>query len=110
MRVKVMEQDELMGQDKLDVSFTAFEALIDEEFSIQSDERLMRFKLVEVARLPPATTRTDIAVRQDPFALLFKEMTDFQPDQKTYIARTATGTVELFLVPVGFGEYEAIFN
>ena len=99
-----------MEREKLEVSFTAFEALIGEEFSIQSDDRLMRFELVEVAKLQPATTRTDIAVRQDPFALLFKELTDFQPDQKTHIAKTATGTVEMFLVPVGFGEYEAIFN
>jgi hypothetical protein len=100
----------LMKSEKLEPSYSVFEELIGEEFTAQSGDQLIRFKLTEVAKLPPATTRTDLGIRQDPFSLLFKEVTNFAPDQKTYTVNTDVGTVDLFLVPVGFGEYEAIFN
>ena len=100
----------LMTGEKLEPSFTAFEALLGEEFSVQPGDELIRFKLMEVSNLPPATTRTDLGIRQDPFSLLVKEVTNFQPDQGTYTVRTDVGTVDLFLVPIGFREYEAIFN
>ena len=94
----------------LSPSYAVFEKLLGEEFSVQTADQSIRFKLIEVSKLPPATTRTDLGIRQDPFSLLFKEVTDFQPDQGTFTVNVDAGTVDLFLVPVGFGEYEAVFN
>ena len=99
-----------MNSEKLESTFETFEGLQGEEFSAQHGDQIIRFKLIEVSRLPPATTRTDLGIRQDPFALLFNEVTDFQPDQGTYTVKNEVGTAELFLVPVGFGDYEAVFN
>ena len=99
-----------MENDRIETSYTAFEKLIGEEFSLLSEDQPVRLKLTHVSRLQPATNRADLGIRQDPFSLLFKELTDFQPPQKTYTVESESGTVDLFLVRVGFGEYEAIFN
>ncbi len=99
-----------MNDDSIEPSLAVFEKLVGQEFSVQSGDQLIRLTLTEVTKLPAAATRTDLGRRQDPFVLLFKEVTDFQPVQNTYTAKTVAGTVVLFLVPVGFGEYEAVFN
>jgi ribosomal protein S18 acetylase RimI-like enzyme len=99
-----------MKGEQLEPSFEAFESLLGDEISVQSGDQSIRFKLIEVSRLPPATTRTDLGIRQDPFSLLFKELTNLQPDQRMFTINTAAGTLDLFLVPVGFGRYEGIFN
>ncbi|MEQ1905403.1 MAG: hypothetical protein ABL888_14535 [Pirellulaceae bacterium] len=89
---------------------TLFEGLIGREFSVTSREQPIRFQLVQVSKLRPATTRTDLGIRQNPFSLLFKEVTEFKPGQGTFTVNTDIGSIDLFLVPVGFGEYEAVFN
>ena len=99
-----------MTEAKPDLSYTLFEKLLAEEFSVQSGDQLLRFKLIEVTKHSPATAPSDLGIRQDGFSLLFKEVTNFQPGQGTFMITFEFGTIDLFLVPVRTGEYESVFN
>ena len=99
-----------MTEKKLEASFSTFEKLLEQEFSIDLSGQQVRLKLVEVSELQPATTRTDLGIRQDPFSLIFKELNESNLQQGMYTVVSTTGSIDLFLVPVGFGEYQAIFN
>ena len=97
-------------QQPIEPSYSAFESLVGNEFTAQFGDQQIRFKLITVSQLPPATSRTDLNIRQDPFSLQFEEVTDFGPEQGMFTLRGEGGVIELFLVPAGFGEYLAIFN
>lgn len=99
-----------MKGDRLIPELSVFEKLLDGELSAQSDGADIRFKLTEVSKLPPTTTQAGRCFRQDAFSLLVKEVTNFKPDQGIFTLDTDLGVIDLFLVPVGSGEYEAIFN
>lgn len=89
-----------------------FEPLLDSQFSVQIDpQAVAQARLISVTRLPPATTREDLPIRKDPFSLVFKVTNQVEFDQRIYsVQHESNGTVEMFLVPVGFAEYQAIFN
>ena len=89
-----------------------FDPLIDGAFAFHvRSEKIANAKLIEIKRLPPSTERKDLPVRQDPFSLIFKVVGDVQLEQGTYeVVHETDGTTEMFLVPVGFDEYQAIFN
>lgn len=49
--------------------------------------------------------------REQPFSLVFKGPGDRVIDQGTHrLAHDVVGDLELFLVPIGPGSYEAVFN
>jgi len=80
-------------------------------FSDQHIERVFEFELVEVSELPPTSTNSKHNLRQDPFTLLFKCSQDVLIEQGTYtFEHQQCGSTELFMVPVGVGEYEVIFS
>jgi len=98
---------------KLDsLSIAIFEPLLDSDFVLHLDsEHTVNAKLIEVTPLPPATTREDLPIRKDPFSLVFKVVADVEFDQGTYrLEHESNGIMEMFFVPIGFGEYESIFN
>ena len=99
-----------MNSEIIEPSYTLFEGLIGREFSAQTGDQTIRFELIEVSKLSPSTNREGLGIRQDPFSLLFKEITDFQPEQGSFELNIGVGTAAVFLVPVGHGEFEAIFN
>lgn len=100
----------MMKGKKLESDFASFENLLGEEFSTHLDDLLIRFKLTEASRLPLPADQAGAGVRQDPFTLLFKEVTGIRPEQGIFTVDHNTGTIDLFLVAVGSGQYEAIFN
>ena len=99
-----------MKDNRLVPELSVFEKLLGGELSAQSGGADMRFKLTEVSKLPPTITQTGRCIRQNAFSLLVKEVTNFKPDQGIFTLDTDLGVIDLFLVPVGSGEYEAIFN
>lgn len=67
----------------------------------------------------PEVTLTEVTLynphpeggREQPFSLVFEGPTDRMIDQGTHrLTHDAIGEVELFLVPIGPGRYEAVFN
>ena len=88
-----------------------FSKCLGDDFEIQLDNQTINMRLVEATELPPATSRTDLGIRQDPFSLIFKVDDGMQLQQRIYELKHKTiGTTIMFIVPVGFGEYQAIFN
>jgi len=80
-------------------------------FNEEDEERVFELELVEASELPPASTNPKHNLRQDPFTLLFEGPKDALIDQGTYkFEHEQLGEVEMFMVPVGLGEYEVIFN
>lgn len=87
-----------------------FRHRIGDTFVMQNDAQTVTMKLTEVEDLPPATRRPDLNIRQEPFSLIFKS-DDASLDQGTWqVTHAEIKTIEMFLVPVGFGEYQVIFN
>lgn len=70
------------------------------------------FTLVEAKSLASSATRAEGARRtREPFSLLFEGPATPTLPQRTYqLAHARMGTVEIFLVPIGPGRYEAIFT
>ena len=88
-----------------------FQDRLDEQFAVQLDGQTVNLVLAEATALPPATTRTDLGIRQDPFSLIFKSREGIDLPQQTYeVQHESIGPIQMFLVPVGFGECQAIFN
>ncbi len=90
----------------------SFESLVRSEFVVRSDsDREVKLELAEVTRLASATHRHDLPIRKDPFSLVFAGAPDHALEQSSYwVEHPKTGAVEMILVPIGFNEYEAIFN
>ena len=93
-------------------SRTVFEPHIGRPFRVRVDgHRVIELTLVEATDLPPATHRDDLPIRNDPFSLVFRGDADAQLEQRMYVVEhEATGPMDMFLVPIGFGDYEAVFN
>lgn len=84
---------------------------LNDQFQVQLDGQSIGLELVEATSLPPATSRTDLGIRQNPFSLIFKSAEGINLPQKAYEVQHETiGSTTMFLVPVGFGEHQAIFN
>jgi hypothetical protein len=102
--------------DLRELTRATFERLVGSDFRVLVDEtRSVSVKLVQCSALPPASQRADAAIRAEPFSLLFKGSQDLVLEQQIYRLEhsdpdTDLGSLELFLVPVGFGESEAVFN
>jgi hypothetical protein len=68
-------------------------------------------RLVEATALPPTEARADLPIRKDPFSLVFRAEPAQELSQGIYhVDHPESGSTDMFLVPVGFGEYQAIFN
>ncbi len=91
---------------------TLFAPHIGRSFRVRIDgRRAIELTLVEASELSRATTRDDLPIRNDPFSLVFRGDADDPLEQRMYVVEhEATGPVEMFLVPIGFGDYEAVFN
>ena len=89
-----------------------FDPLVGATFHIVTgDHQTVSVELIESTALTPQTTRDDLPIRADPFSLVFKGDRDMTMAQQIYEVRHPDlGSFELFLVPIGFGEYEAVFN
>lgn len=70
------------------------------------------FTLVEARSLASPATRAEAARRlREPFSLLFTGPATPTLPQRTYrLTQPRLGAVEIFLVPIGPGRYEAIFT
>jgi len=89
-----------------------FDPLVGTEFRIATGGlQAVPVELVGSTALTPAATRDDLPIRTDPFSLVFKGSHDLDLEQRIYeLEHEDLGSLELFLVPVGFGEYEAVIN
>ena len=67
---------------------------------------------LELAQCDPlAAPARETASREAPFALLLRGSPQVQLPQQIHIfEHERLGTFEMFIVPVGPGEYEAVFN
>ena len=101
-----------MDSNLVDPTAEMFEPLLDSEFDVHIDPQTVAVaRLISVTRLPPATTRQDLPIRRVPFSLVFELISQIEFDQRMYtVQHESNGSFEMFLVPVGFGEYQAIFN
>ena len=89
----------------MDASPQLFEPLIGEEFRVAAAGVEFGLRLADLRRLPGGGPRTE------PFALLFTGAGGTpQLSQGTYRVVHPKAEFEVFLVPVGPGEYEAVFN
>ena len=95
-----------------ELSQSMFDPLVGATFHILTgDHQSVPVELVESTALTPPATRDDLPIRTDPFSLVFKGDRDLTLAQQIYEIRHAQlGSLELFLVPIGVGEYEAVFN
>ena len=88
-----------------------FETRLHESFLLEPDEgEAIELRLVECELLPSTTARKAPLIRQDPFMLIFEGGGDSSLAQGTYMLRLDERRMRLFLVPVGCGQYQAIFN
>lgn len=84
----------------------AFARQLHDRFSFLDGNARVDFELVEVARLGEATSE-----RRAPFSLRFRGPDSPTLPQRIYrLEHAELGALELFLVPIGPGCYEAIFT
>ena len=89
-------------------SFTAgtFSPRLRERFTLVDAGDPLELELVEVTELGPATPE-----RRGPFSLVFRGPNrSTLPQRISRLEHAELGTFELFLVPIGPGEYEAVFT
>ena len=114
MDPKKLNQLEQKTENDVRPKLAMFEALVEEAFEIVvTENQSVKLRLVEAVALKPATTRDDVPIRKDPFSLVFKTIDPDSSvlDQRMYrVNHDSTGPLDLFLVPIGLGEYEAVFN
>lgn len=100
-----------MSDDRRLPWLATFEPLVNFPFSVELDGRRIGLTLVEAQALPPATRRTDLGIRNDPFSLVFRAENSVNLPQNSYEVNNDTlGSTRMFLVPIGFGECQAVFN
>jgi hypothetical protein len=89
-----------------------FDPCLGTRFLVHVDEgRTVQLELTQVKELPPAERAKEFNLREEPFALLFKSPDNESLEQRLYkFEHEQLGTLDIFIVPVGFGEYEAVFN
>ena len=85
---------------------------VGDKFRVRIDEeKILEVRLIEATPLPVATNRDDLPIRKDPFSLVLKGSAEHPLQQRMYtVEHEALGSVGMFVVPIGFGEYEVIFN
>lgn len=80
-------------------------------FNAEQAEQKLEVKLVETTELKPSSTNPKHELRQDPFSMIFEGPKETLLEQGTYkFEHEQLGELDMFLVPVGPGEYEVIFN
>lgn len=89
-----------------------FDPCLGTKFLVHVDEgRTVQLELTQVKGLPGADRAKELNLREEPFTLLFKAPEGVELEQRLYkLEQEQLGTLDIFLVPVGFGEYEAVFN
>ena len=89
-------------------SFTAgtFAPRLHERFTLVDAGDPLELELVEVTELGAATPE-----RRRPFSIVFRGPNGPTLPQRTFrLEHAELGAFELFLVPIGPGEYEAVFT
>ena len=101
-----------MDETTIRPSAALFEPLLGNEFDVHVEtDQVSKARLVEVTPLPATAARDDVPLRKDPFSLIFKVTGDAQLEQRMYtVEHETSGALDMFLVPVGFGEYQVIYN
>ncbi len=88
-----------------------FQNFLHDEFFVSHDGQVFGLQLVEVGDLPFSGGPADRGVRQNPFSLVFRSAVENQLPQGVYeLDHPAMGATKMFLVPVDFGEWQAIFG
>jgi hypothetical protein len=96
------------------VTVESFALALGEPFVLEH-EAVDRLDLAEASTLTPDAPAVDAGGRRTPFRLVFRGPADPVLEQRIYRLRhKALGTLEIFIVPIGRGEYgteyEAIFT
>lgn len=92
------------------VSISEFEDCLNQEFSIEVGDHHIELRLCD-CKLSKFEAHDESDHARHPFALTFAGEGQPQLNQGTYILNNETlGRVTIFLVPIGTGKYEAIFN
>lgn len=101
-----------MTVELLGLSQATFDRLVGSGFRVLVDEdRAVSVKLVECRALPHVSRREVLAIRAEPFSLLFEGPGDLVLEQQIYrLEHPDLGELDLFLVTVGPGKIEAVFN
>jgi hypothetical protein len=88
------------------LSLAQFTPLVGQTFTAQAAEGSLELRLTEATALRPSGVG-----RNEPFSLIFVSTGDVWLTQGTYaLEHAALPGLTLFLVPVGPGQYQAIFN
>ena len=95
--------------DIYDVS--VFSKHVGSQFQIEtSSGKRVSAELVEVAALDTAGQQPDES-RREPFSLLFAVTSGADLPQQIYkLSHEALGELQLFMVPLGSGQMESVFN
>jgi hypothetical protein len=95
-----------------DLKKATFDPCVGTRFRVHVDENVtVALELTHVKELPPIGRAKELKLREEPFCLLFKSSDDVNLEQRLYkFEHEQLGTLDIFIVPVGFGEYEAVFN
>jgi len=90
---------------------TVFSPYVGKRFDIEIDgDQVVFAELVEASAIDAGPRNSSLAPRE-PFSLLFAVEGNIELPQRTYqVHHESLGNVPLFLVPVGPGRMESIFN
>ena len=90
---------------------SVFEEHIGSEFLIEFDSaKTVAAQLIEAKALNGGGTLADAAARE-PFSLLFSVEGGIDLPQRIYrVSHSVLGDIELFMVPLGNGQLESVFN
>ena len=87
-----------------------FQDCIDDDFLIELDGQTITLRLVEVEPLPFLGTVPGAKTRSEPFSLVFATGDNRPLNQQTWnVCHARLGTIEIFLVPIAVGQYQAVF-
>ncbi len=88
------------------LSLAQFTPLVGQVFNAQAAEGSLELRLIEATALSPSGVG-----RHEPFSLMFVSAGDVWLTQGTYaLEHAALPELTMFLVPVGPGQYQAVFN
>ena len=75
------------------------------------DGQRVELRLTEVAPLSRAAGSGSHPLHREPFSLVFTSAPEVRLPQRIYaLEHEHLGQLDIFLVPIGIGQYEAIFN
>ena len=109
-RERTFDPYEQMEQVTEQIELATFEKMLDEVFVVETEGASTQLRLITVTELTKATEKPNI--RQEPFSLIFQLVEGNPLEQGTVILRQPANSFEfaMFLVPLGFDEYESVFN